>query len=320
MDIHLRRNAGNASGTFPLRASGAGGGAGEEASCINSMTGYGRALVQEDGRQITIEIKSVNHRFLDLNLRMPRSFLFLEDEMRKAVARNLARGHVDLFVTYKNLRPDARSVRVDQALLGAYMHSLGELEGLEDDRTLLNMARLPEVLQIEENPEDEEALRALATQALEQAIGDLLEMRRREGEAMRRDLQSRQIALGRIAAEIRALFPGTVERYMQRLRQSVQELLGQQMDEQRLFAEAAIMADRAAIDEELVRLDSHFQQLEKLLDAEEPVGRKLDFLVQELNREFNTISSKSQDMGITRLVLEAKSEIEKLREQVQNVE
>ena len=145
-------------------------------------------------------------------------------------------------------------------------------------------------------------------------------MRRREGEAMRRDLQSRQIALGRIAAEIRALFPGTVERYMQRLRQSVQELLGQQMDEQRLFAEAAIMADRAAIDEELVRLDSHFQQLEKLLDAEEPVGRKLDFLVQELNREFNTISSKSQDLGITRLVLEAKSEIEKLREQVQNVE
>ncbi len=135
------------------------------------MTGYGRALVQEDGRQITIEIKSVNHRFLDLNLRMPRSFLFLEDEMRKAVARRLARGHVDLFVTYKNLRPDARSVRVDQALLGAYMRSLGEVEGLEDDRTLLNMARLPEVLQIEENPEDEEALRALTTQALERRSG-----------------------------------------------------------------------------------------------------------------------------------------------------
>ena len=291
---------------------------------MHSMTGYGRASVERDGRQLTIELKSVNHRFLDISFRMPRSFNFLEDAMRKQIGRTLSRGHVDVFATYRNMREDSKRVEVDDALLSAYMKAFDRIEestNLRDDRSLSVAARLPDVLAVTEADEDQEALRALAEDALSEALDQMRAMRAREGEALRADISERVDRLEAMTREIEKRYPETVEEYRQKLEARVQELLGgATVDEQRLLQEVALMADRSAIAEETVRLHSHFEQVRAFISAEEPTGRKLDFIVQELNREVNTISSKSQDVPITNLVLEAKAEIEKIREQVQNVE
>lgn len=291
---------------------------------MHSMTGYGRMSVERDGRQLTVELKSVNHRFLDLSFRMPRSFNFLEDSARKLIGEYLSRGHVDLFATYRNTREDSRRVEVDQALLDAYMTALdniAETTGLEDDRTLSLATRLPDVLTVAEADEDQDALRDLMREALTGALEQMQAMREKEGEALKSDISSRIDTLEKMTGEIEARYPETVAEYQQKLKARVEELLGgAAMDEQRLMQEVAIMADRSAIAEETVRLHSHFAQVRGFMEASEPVGRKLDFIVQELNREVNTISSKSQDVPITRLVVEAKAEIEKIREQVQNVE
>ena len=278
---------------------------------MQSMTGYGRAFVEIDGRQMTVEVKSVNHRFLDI--------------ARKAVGAKLSRGHVDVFVTYRNLRTDARTVQVDEALFGAYadaLRSLAELSGsgLRDDRTLMGIARMPDVMTVTEADEDQDAVRALMLAALNEALEGLVAMRGREGDTIRADLSGRVDAIERMTAAVEARYPETVEEYRQRLKSAVAELVDSGVDENRLLMEVAIMADRSAIAEEIVRLNSHVQQLRALLDATEPVGRRVDFIVQELNREVNTISSKSQDIPITRLTVDMKAEIEKLREQVQNIE
>lgn len=287
-----------------------------------SMTGYGRATCETDGRQLTIELKSVNHRFLDLSFRMPRNLMFLEDDARKAIAEKLARGHVDVFMTYRNLRSDARTVQVDRALFDAYAQALDTLAngGLRDDRSLMSVARMPDVMIVTEAEEDQDAVRALMLETIAQALEQLLAMRRREGASMAEDLGRKVDAIEEMTRKIEARYPETVEEYTRRLRASIEELIGQNVDETRLLTEVAVMADRSAIAEETVRLHSHIQQLRETFQREEPIGRRLDFLVQELNREVNTISSKSQDVPITRLAVECKAEIEKLREQLQNVE
>ncbi len=289
-----------------------------------SMTGYGRSSVERDGRQLTIELKSVNHRFLDISFRMPRSFNFLEDAMRRQIGAALSRGHVDLFVTYRNMREDSKLVTVDEALLAAYMKAFDRVEadtGLRDDRSLSIAARLPEVMAVTEADEDQDALRSLTEEALGAALEQMRGMRAREGEALRADIADRLDRLEEMTRRIEERYPDTVTEYRQKLETRVRELLsGATVEEQRLLQEVAIMADRSAIAEETVRLHSHFQQIRGFMAASEPTGRKLDFIVQELNREANTISSKSQDVVITNLVVEAKAEIEKIREQVQNVE
>ena len=288
------------------------------------MTGYGRASVERDGRQLTIELKSVNHRFLDIAFRMPRSFNFMEDAMRKQIGRTLSRGHVDVFATYRNTRADSKRVDVDEALLAAYMSAFDRMEadtGLRDDRSLSVAARLPDVLAVTEAEEDQDALTALTEEALGEALEQMRAMRAREGDALREDISARVNRLEEMTVQIEARYPETVLEYRQKLETRVQELLGgATVDEQRLLQEVALMADRSAIAEETVRLHSHFAQIRGFMEAKEPTGRKLDFIVQELNREVNTISSKSQDVPITNLVVEAKAEIEKIREQVQNVE
>ena len=291
-----------------------------EASSINSMTGYGRCVRERDGRSLTVELKSVNHRFLDVSLRMPRCFLFLEDEARKAIGRRLSRGHVDVFCTYRNQREDARGVQVDEGLIRAYLRATDALEGLADDRSVMGVLSLPEVVQVVEAEEDQGALRALFLETLEGALDDVCAMRAAEGEALRADIAKRADALETVGRAIAARAPETLNAYRARLRANVEELLGGQMDEARLVQEVAVMADRLAIDEELVRLQSHVSQLRALLADPAPAGRRLDFLAQEFNREVNTIASKSQDIEITRLAMDGKAEIEKLREQVQNVE
>lgn len=287
-----------------------------------SMTGYGRAFREEDGRQMTVEMKSVNHRFLDISFRMPRNLMFLEDGLRKAIAGRLARGHVDVFVTYRNLRADARKVTADRALFDAYVLALDGLAGgeMRDDRSLMAVARMPDVLTVTEAEEDQDAVRALMETTSSEALDQLAAMRAREGEALKQDLAFRADEIERMTGEIEARYPQTVAEYTQRLRDAVAELVGSDVDETRLLMEVAVMADRSAISEETVRLHSHVRQLRQCLESDEPVGRRIDFIVQELNREVNTISSKSQDIPITKLVVDMKAEIEKLREQIQNVE
>jgi len=287
-----------------------------------SMTGYGRAMRDMDGRQLTIELKSVNHRFLDLSFRMPRNLMFLEDEARKLIGAKLARGHVDVFMTYRNMRSDARSVTVDKALFDAYASALSGLanDDIRDDRSLMSIARLPDVLVVSEAEEDQDALRNLLRETLNEALDQLLVMRRREGAEMKKDLAYRTDRIEEMTRKVEERYPETVKEYTARLRASIEDLIGQSVDETRLLTEVAVMADRSAIAEETVRLHAHIAQLRECLEKSEPVGRRIDFLVQEFNREVNTISSKSQDVPITQLAVSMKAEIEKLREQLQNIE
>ncbi len=287
-----------------------------------SMTGYGRAMRTRDGRELTVELKSVNHRFLDLSFRMPRALMFLEDDARRLIKEKLARGHVDIFMTYRNLRSDARTVTADRALFDAYAQALDHLagSGLKDDRSLMSVARMNDVLIVTEAEEDQDALRVLLTDAVNAALDAMLIMRAREGVEMKRDLSDRIDHIEAMTRDIEARYPDTVQEYKNRLRASIEEMIGQGVDETRLLTEVAIMADRSAIAEETVRLHAHIAQLRECMEKDEPVGRRIDFLVQELNREVNTISSKSQDVPITRCVVSLKAEIEKLREQLQNIE
>ena len=288
-----------------------------------SMTGYGRCREALDGREMTVELKTVNHRFLDVGLRLPRGLLFLEDPLRKALSARLSRGHVDVFLTYRNMRDDAKEVSVDTALVNAYVAALDRITGLttfSDDRSITRLAQMPDVLTVTEKDDDQEAVTALMLAALGGALDALLSMRAKEGQALSDDLLARLDTLERIAGEIGTRAPDVVLEYKARLEARIAELLGTTPDPQRVAQEVALMADRAAIDEELVRLGSHIAQLRESSKLDEPVGRKLDFLVQELNREVNTIGSKASDLAIGALVVEAKAEIEKIREQVQNIE
>lgn len=288
-----------------------------------SMTGYGRCTLAQDGREVTIELKSVNHRFLDLAFRMPRSFAFLENDMRAHISNKLARGHVDIFVTYKNSRDDARKVTLDSALLGEYLTTLrqgGIDHMLDDNLRLRDVLSMQDVLTVEEADEDQQALSALTLSALDTALDSLCVMRRREGEAMRGDVETRLDTLERTAHAIDERAPQWLEEYRQRLRARIEEICQMQLDEARLTQEVALAADKAAVDEETVRLRSHIAQMRDLLKQSEPAGRKLDFLVQEMNREVNTTGSKSSDLILTGMVVDAKAELEKIREQIQNIE
>ena len=288
-----------------------------------SMTGYGRCTLAQDGREVTIELKSVNHRFLDLAFRMPRSFAFLENDMRAHISNKLARGHVDIFVTYKNSRDDARKVTLDSALLGEYLTTLrqgGIDHMLDDNLRLRDVLSMQDVLTVEEADEDQQSLSALTLSALDTALDSLCAMRRREGEAMRGDVETRLDTLERTAHAIDERAPQWLEEYRQRLRARIEEICQMQLDEARLTQEVALVADKAAVDEETVRLRSHIAQMRDLLKQSEPAGRKLDFLVQEMNREVNTTGSKSSDLILTGMVVDAKAELEKIREQIQNIE
>ena len=289
-----------------------------------SMTGYGRGTASLDGRELTIELKSVNNRFLDIGMKLPRQLSFLEDGLRKLLNDALSRGHVDVFVNYRNLRSDAKTVRVDEALLQAYLISARESAkalDLDDDLTLSKALTLPDVTTILPADEDQQALAELGRTAMTMAIDGLKAMRFKEGERLKQDLSARMDTMTGYAAAIERRAPAVAEEYRTKLTARIEELLGEtEVDRARLATEVAIFADRAAIDEEIVRLNTHLVHFRELLEADEPVGRKMDFLVQEMNRECNTIGSKANDAELTSIVLLSKAEIEKLREQIQNIE
>ena len=291
---------------------------------MKSMTGYGKGVAALDGRELTVELKSVNHRFLDVSMRLPRVLSCIEDAVRTTIADRLARGHVDVFVNYRNTRSDAKTVRVDQTLLSAYVTAAREANdslALRDDLTLSNVLRLPDVTEIVPADEDADALIALAKDATALALDALIEMRAAEGLRLRAALQSGVDAMDAYRDEILARAPFVAEDYRKKLNERIEAVLSDtEIDRARLATEVALFADRCCIDEELVRLKSHIAQFRAYLDAAEPVGRNMDFIVQEMNRECNTIGSKANDAALTKSVLACKAEIEKLREQIQNVE
>lgn len=291
---------------------------------MKSMTGYGKGVVSCDGRELTVELKSVNHRFLDVSMRLPRVLSCIEDAIRQTIAAKLSRGHVDVFVNYRNTRDDAKTIRVDETLLNAYVtaaRAANESLQLNDDLTLSGVLRLPDVTEIVPADEDSDALIALAKDATSLALDALIDMRIAEGGRLRIALTAGVDAMDAYREQILARAPFVAEDYRRKLNERIEAVLSDtEIDRTRLATEVALFADRCCIDEELVRLKSHIAQFRTYLEADEPVGRNMDFIVQEMNRECNTIGSKANDAELTKAVLACKAEIEKLREQIQNVE
>ncbi|MBS7324570.1 MAG: YicC family protein [Angelakisella sp.] len=291
---------------------------------IRSMTGYGRGQQLLHGRSITVEIRSVNHRYFEFSCRTPRGCAFLEDRLKRTLQQAISRGKVEVSLTLQTVESRGGAVAVDHALAGQYLTALRALAaeyGLTDDLTLSTVARLPDLFTVCRGEEDEEELAADVLSVLQEALDRFVAMREAEGERLRADVLSRLFTLEEHLAFVEERSPQTVAEYRARLTAKLNELLGGAVaDEARILTEAAIVADRLAVDEETVRLHSHIAQLRGILDCAEPVGRKLDFLVQEMNRETNTIGSKCSDTAIAGHVVEMKSEIEKIREQIQNIE
>jgi uncharacterized protein (TIGR00255 family) len=291
---------------------------------IKSMTGYGSARGDIGGMFVLVELKSVNNRYLDTSVRMPRSFIFAEDAVKSAVQGHISRGKVDVFVTVDSSQADDVTVKVNEPLLKGYMEALGRIAeeyGLNNDATACSVARFPDVLTAEKKDLDADAVSAGLCGIAERALDDFDAMRQREGEKLRQDVLSKLAEIERLLAIVEEAAPKTVEDYRERLRQKMDEVLGSAgVDEDRILQEAAIYADHIAVDEETVRLRSHISQLKSMLAAGSPIGRKIDFLIQEFNREANTIGSKCQSSDVAHVVVELKSEIEKIREQIQNIE
>ena len=291
---------------------------------VLSMTGYGRAGAVLHGRDIKVELRSVNSRYLEYSSRLPRSCFFLEDKLKKLVAARVSRGKVELSLSIQNVTAADTVVSVNWGLAEGYraaLTSMVERMDLKNDVTVGMLARFPDVLTQTAAPTDEDALWQDVESIANQAIDAFVAMRAAEGEKLKADVESRLQTVEALVGQIEQATEGRVKAYRDRLYARLRELLeDRNIEESRLVTEAAIFADKTAIDEETVRLHSHVAQYRQILALNEPIGRKLDFLTQELNRESNTIGSKCQDVAITRLVVELKSEIEKIREQIQNIE
>ena len=291
---------------------------------IRSMTGYGSAKGSCQGLNISVELKSVNNRYLDCSVRLPRGFLFAEDAVKSAVQSHISRGKVDVFVSVDSAGTDAVVVKVNEQLAKGYVEAiraLSEAYELENSLTAAALGRMPDVLTVEKQDADAETVTAAIREITEQALLAYDEMRRREGKKLSDDITGRLDTIESYVAEVERRSPETVKEYRERLYRKMTEVLqNTALDEQRILLEAGIFADKVAVDEETVRLRSHIAQMRAMLSEGSPIGRKMDFLVQEFNRESNTIGSKCNDSAVTRIVIELKSEIEKIREQIQNIE
>lgn len=291
---------------------------------MHSMTGYGKGVSKRDGKTITIEIKTVNHRFLDCNIKLPRNFLFVEDRVKKAVSSAISRGHVDLYLTYEQSSTDEGAYTVDMELASNYLAAVKQLEngtGLANDVTLSTLLRVGDIVTRQQSVEDEDLLAEMTLEAASEALVNLKVMREKEGQSQKADIASKLDTIEACLDRIKEFAPKVVEDYRELLNARIAEVVEPSLvDKQRLATEVALYADHCAIDEEITRLSTHISNMRSLLEATEPVGRKMDFLVQEFNRETNTIGSKANDMRITKEVLAIKNEIEKMREQAANIE
>ena len=291
---------------------------------VKSMTGYGRAREMRNGRDITVEVRSVNNRYLDCTVKMSRAYIFAEDRMKARVQQAISRGKVDVFVTIDASAADAAVVAVNEPLARGYYDALTRLKTMFDlsgDITPEVLAKFPDVLAVTKAEEDVEAIAADICAVLDDALAAYNAMRAVEGEKLAADVAGRITTIEAVVGKVEERSPQTVAAYRQRLEAKMQEVLqSTTIDESRILTEAAIFADKIAVDEETVRLRSHIAQLQAMLVSGEPVGRKLDFLIQEVNRECNTIGSKCNDLTIAQDVVNMKAEVEKIREQVQNME
>ena len=291
---------------------------------IKSMTGYGRGEAVLHGRPITVELRSVNNRFLDCTVKLPRIYVFAEDAIKRRVQGSISRGKVDVFVTIGPSETGDTRISINRPMAEGYLNALRELRDvyeLRDDISVSLLSRFPDVFLVEKATEDLELVAEDIGTVLDQALVDFDAMRTREGEKLAQDVRSRAESITTLLGKIEVRAPGIVADYRARLAAKMQEVLqNTQLDEGRILTEAALFADKVAVDEETVRLHSHLSQLEHMLNEGGAVGRKLDFLIQEFNREANTIGSKCSDMETARYVVDLKGEIEKIREQIQNIE
>ncbi len=291
---------------------------------IKSMTGYGSAGGECQGLAIGIEMKSVNNRYLDCSIRLPRGFLFAEDAVKACVQKHISRGKVDVFVSIDSTGANDVLVKVNDQLAAGYVSAIRQLSetyGLQSDFSGASLARMPDVLTLEKRDAGAEAVTAAIAGITEQALLAFDAMRAREGKKLYDDVCARLDTIENYVGQIEQRSPETVKEYRERLQRKMTEVLqNTALDEQRILLEAAIFADKVAVDEETVRLRSHIAQMRAMLSDGSPIGRKMDFLVQEFNRESNTIGSKCNDSTVTKIVIELKSEIEKIREQIQNIE
>lgn len=289
-----------------------------------SMTGYGKGIAEKDGKSVVVELKTVNHRFLDCNIKLPRNFLFVEDRVKKAVSSAISRGHVDLYLTYEQSSTDEGAYTVDLELANNYLAAVKQLEngtGLANDVTLSTLLRVGDIVTRQQAVEDEDLLAEMTLEAANEALVNLKVMREKEGQSQKADIASKLDTIEACLDRIKEFAPKVVEDYRALLNARIAEVVEPTLvDKQRLATEVALYADHCAIDEEITRLSTHISNMRSLLQATEPVGRKMDFLVQEFNRETNTIGSKANDMRITKEVLAIKNEIEKMREQAANIE
>lgn len=291
---------------------------------IKSMTGFGSAKGTVEGIEVTVELKSVNNRYLDTSVRLPRSFMFAEETIKSAVQSHISRGKVDVFVSINTAMADDMTVVVNKPLLKGYIDAIKQISDeyeIPADMTAMTVSRFPDVLSVEKKELDADAVAEGIKEIAEQALNDFDSMRLREGEKLRDDVLSKLETINGLVAVIEENAPKTVAEYRERLLQKLNEVIGiAGIDESRIITEAAIFADKVAVDEETVRLRSHMAQLKTMINGSSPTGRKIDFLIQEFNREANTIGSKCQNADIAHTVVDLKSEIEKIREQIQNIE
>lgn len=292
---------------------------------VKSMTGFGRGISEEDtSRSFTIEIKTVNHRYFDINVRMPRTLLSLESKVRETIKNKINRGKVDVFITQNSYGKEDSDVHFNEELSDSYMSCLEKIRGrydIIDNISVSLIARFPEIITLEKKEEDLEEIWKNLKYPLNDAVDALVSMREKEGKKLHEDIVSKCKSIEELVNKVEERAPFVVEDYKGRLENRLQELLeNANIEENRIATEVAVFADKASIDEELVRLNSHIIQLKETLKKEEPIGRKLDFIIQEMNREANTICSKASDLQIINLVINIKNYIEKIREQTQNIE
>ncbi len=291
---------------------------------IKSMTGYGRAVETVNGREFTVELRSVNNRYLDCSVRLPRLLSFAEEAVKQAVKASVSRGKVDVYISLRSETEEDVVVNLNTAVLEGYLAAMRQMVtefGVQDDISVSTVSRLPEVFSVQKKEVDEEQLLADLMTVVHTALAGYDAMRCTEGEALDRDLRSRGQTIADLVSQVEQGNRQTVEDYRTRLENKLKEVLeNTAIDESRILTEAAIFADKVAVDEETVRLRSHLQQMDTMLTGGGAVGRKLDFLLQEMNREANTIGSKCTDVRLARIVVDIKAELEKIREQTQNIE
>lgn len=291
---------------------------------MKSMTGFGRAKLEKNNRIYTIEIKSVNHKYSDITIKMPRTLTYLEDKIKKQIGLNISRGKIDVFITFENYSNEGKDIIINKDLVKKYLkefNEIAEVNKLKMDISITEITKLPEVLTLKSMDENEDVIEKELLECLKQAIDSFVLMRKTEGSKIKEDLLRRIETVEENVQKISTYSTGLIEEYVVKLQERIKEILKIDIiDEARLAQEVVIYADKCSVEEEITRLKSHIHQFKKMVEEERPIGKKMDFLIQEMNREINTTGSKSGSLDITNLVIETKTEIEDIREQIQNVE